>query len=304
MFRDGAGTSTTRRPGRLRARAGADRLSAAGSACAAAPDLQAHRLAHSAATFTRAQLADLMHAPDWYPSEHPTMPTLVADGAARVYACGFCHLPNGFGRPENASLAGLPAAYIVKQVQDIAHGVRASAIANRAPTTFMQTLSRTAANDPGLAEAAGYFAAITYTPMTRIVETAEIPAVDVAGWIYRKRPGREALGARIVEVADDVEQFELRDPHATYTAYVPIGSIAKGEPLAQSCLACHGPGLRGSPIAPPIAGRSPTYIARQLIDMRSGTRHGEGAKLMAPIVTALTNDDVIALAAFAGSRVP
>ncbi len=41
-----------------------------------------------------------------------------AGRAPDVRACGFCHLPNGQGRPENASVAGQPAEYIVQQMRD------------------------------------------------------------------------------------------------------------------------------------------------------------------------------------------
>ncbi len=39
-------------------------------------------------------------------------------------ACGFCHLVNGQGRPENAPLAGVPAADIVQQMADFKNGAR------------------------------------------------------------------------------------------------------------------------------------------------------------------------------------
>jgi hypothetical protein len=41
----------------------------------------------------------------------------------------------------------------------------------------------------------------------------------------------EALGQRIVEILDDLDRFESRDPRSTFTAYVPVGSLAKGEAL-------------------------------------------------------------------------
>ena len=76
----------------------------------AAPDTAEHHLPGSSKAFTRKQVTDLFNPPDWYPEDHPSMPEIVAHGrAARVRACGYCHLPNGQGRTENASLAGLPA---------------------------------------------------------------------------------------------------------------------------------------------------------------------------------------------------
>ncbi len=72
----------------------------------------------SSASFTLTQIRDLFKVPDWHPGGHPPMPEVVSDGRKPgVYACGFCHLPNGLGRPENSSLAGLPAEYIVQQVE-------------------------------------------------------------------------------------------------------------------------------------------------------------------------------------------
>jgi hypothetical protein len=64
----------------------------------------------SAQGLTLAQTRDAFNVPDWHPDGHPLMPQVVQHGRPPgVRACGYCHLPNGYGRPENASLAGLPA---------------------------------------------------------------------------------------------------------------------------------------------------------------------------------------------------
>ena len=66
-------------------------------------------LPDSRASYTEAQLFDQFAVPDWHPLGHPPLPDVVAHGVKpQVYACGYCHLANGRGRPENASLAGLP----------------------------------------------------------------------------------------------------------------------------------------------------------------------------------------------------
>src|SRR5690242_11855724 len=83
------------------------------------------RIPGSPVAFTLGQLRDLYHVPDWHPDNHPPMPDIVAYGRKpAVFACGFCHLPNGLGRPENSSLAGLSADYIVQQVLDFKSGAR------------------------------------------------------------------------------------------------------------------------------------------------------------------------------------
>ena len=71
-----------------------------------------------------------------------------------------------------------------------------------------------------------------------------------------------------------------------------------------ACIACHGPDLRGLAGVPPIAGRSPVYIARQLIMMQNGQRISEQSKLMMPAVEKLDLDDIIALAAYAAAQKP
>jgi cytochrome c553 len=122
----------------------------------------------------------------------------------------------------------------------------------------------------------------------------------------------EALGQRIIEVAIDQERHELRDPASGYRAYVPPGSVARGQAIAQSgqgepalaCVACHGADLRGVGGVPPLAGRSPTYIVRQLLAFRTGSRSAATGAPMMPVVAPLNVDDMIAAAAYAASLEP
>src|SRR3989338_1378626 len=55
---------------------------------------------------------------DWDPEDHPPMPEIVARGreSDTLRPCALCHYPNGQGKPENAPVAGLPAAYILQQL--------------------------------------------------------------------------------------------------------------------------------------------------------------------------------------------
>jgi cytochrome c553 len=52
---------------------------------------------------------------------------------------------------------------------------------------------------------------------------------------------------------------------------------------------------------PGLAGRSPSYLVRQLYDMKHGKRTGEWASLMIPVVVKLTSDDMLAIAAYLAS---
>jgi cytochrome c553 len=124
--------------------------------------------------------------------------------------------------------------------------------------------------------------------------------------------GTEPLGQRIIEVPENPEHTELlRDPHSGFIAYVPVGSIKKGEALVTNgagkttqCGVCHGPDLKGLGPVPALAGRSPSYIARQLYDMQQGTRKGLWSELMKPVVAKLTEEDMMAIAAYTSSRMP
>jgi cytochrome c553 len=124
--------------------------------------------------------------------------------------------------------------------------------------------------------------------------------------------GTEALGKRIIIVPADPSRTEKRDPHSGFVAYVPIGSIKKGEALVKTggsgkttaCATCHGPGLKGLGDAPRIAGSTPIYIFRQLQGIQDGKRAGAMAELMKPVVAHLTEDDMIAIASYVASRTP
>jgi len=87
---------------------------------------------------------------------------------------------------------------------------------------------------------------------------------------------------------------------------VPRGSIQKGEALATrgQCALCHGTNLEGLGPVPGIAGRSPSYMVRQLFDIQSGVRNGLWSELMKRVVTPLSTDDMLNLAAYAASRAP
>jgi cytochrome c553 len=267
----------------------------------------------SPARFTRADVKNMARAVDWRPDLHPPAPAVVLEGPRPdVQACGYCHLPNGQGRPENASLAGLPAAYIGQQTQDLREGTRLDGVPDYAPGALMRHVA--AAVTPGeVAAAAAYFAALPYRSHVRVVEAAAVPRTVQTGFVYRLAPGggRETLGARIIETPDDWERFEARDAAVTYTAYVPPGAIARGEALArtgadgrsQPCTACHGATLAGA-AGPPIAGRSPTYLFRQLYTFETGARHGAGAAPMAAVAAHLNQSEMINLAAYVGSLRP
>jgi cytochrome c553 len=268
----------------------------------------------SAASFTIKQERDLFFVPDWHPEDHPAMPDVVAHGRTPdVRACGSCHRAAGTGGPENASLAGLPAAYIVQQIEDYKSGARKFAGPQRGPSVLMTAIAK-ASNEEEIKSAAAYFSALKPATNIKVVETDTVPVTQIARVFYMlvKDGGTEPIGQRIIETPVDAAQFEHRDTRSQFIAYVPKGSIAKGEVLATTggagittpCITCHGPDLRGVAPIPGIAGRSPSYLVRQLYDFQQHARAGTAGAQMAPVVEKLSPDDMISLAAYVTSLTP
>jgi cytochrome c553 len=268
----------------------------------------------SGKAMTRTQALDSFNIPDWHPDEHPAMPDVVQHGRQpAVRGCGYCHLPNGLGRPENASLAGLPASYIEQQVADFRRGARISSEPKMAPPAAMIVIAA-AATDAEVKAAAGYFSTLKLKPWIRVVETQTVPKTHVSGsmFVQVNGGGTEPIGQRIIETPENLERTELRDAASGFIAYVPVGSVKKGEALVISggagkttqCGICHGPELRGLGPVPPLAGRSPSYIFRQLYDIQHGVRQGEWSELMRAPVAHLSEEDMVSIAAYLASRMP
>jgi cytochrome c553 len=284
----------------------------AADSTAKAPDTTPRHVPDSEASFPPAQISNLFTPPDWHPADHPAMPDIVSHGRPPdVYACGYCHLPNGQGRPENASLAGLPVAYIIQQVSDFKSGLRHSSEPKHAPTSTMIAFE-TKASTKETRDAAEYFSSLKPRPWIRVVETDTVPKTHVAGWmlVVSGTGETEPIGERIIETPENLERTELRDDRSGFVAYVPVGSIKKGEAFASGgskalrCATCHGSNLTGKDKVPSLAGRSPSYIVRQLYDIQSGARKGSAVQVMKPVVANLTIDDMVAIAAYTASLKP
>jgi cytochrome c553 len=280
-----------------------------------ADDGELRHVPGSSAAWTLTQTRDRFFTADWHPNEHAPMPDVVAHGRKPdLSACGFCHRAVGTGGPENANLAGLPAAYIMEQMADFKSGARKSAVAELGPPKNMILVAK-AATDEDVAQAAAYFSRLKPRKLITVIESAEVPKTYVAAFVYAPQEGseKEPIGERIIEMPKDLEQFESRDSHAEFVAYVPPGSIAKGRDLAETggggkttaCATCHGKDLRGGIGATPgIAGRSPSYLMRQLFDMKHGARAGTGSEPMKLVLKNLDEADLLELAAYAASREP
>jgi cytochrome c553 len=277
------------------------------------PDTSVHHIQGTTRGFTEAQIADPRGPADWFPEDHPAMPSIVAVGRQpMVRSCSYCHYPNGKGRPSNGGVAGLPVSYILQTLSDFKNGLRKPGDPRKVNVNQMIAFAKNLTPEE-MHSAAEYFSSIPWTQWVRVVETKMVPKTEPEGSIFFKAPGggMEPIGMRVIETPEDDEQTEpLRNPRSGFIAYVPTGAVKKGEALVMTggngktiaCVHCHGADLHGNGPVPGIAGRSPSYLARQMFDIQAGARHGEWAELMKPVVAKLTNEDMINIVAYVSSR--
>jgi cytochrome c553 len=279
------------------------------------PDTSSKQLSGSTLTFTRQQISDGFGPADWFPGDHPTMPEIVAKGRRPdIRACSLCHYPNGKGRQENAGVSGLPVSYFIQTMEDFRNGRRKSAEPRKNNTNIMIAIAK-AMTPEEIKASAEYFGSMPWTPWIRVVEAATVPKVVSRGgmWFAVEPASAEPIGMRIVEMPEQPERTEvLRDPRSGFVAYAPVGSLKRGENLVRSggngrtvaCAACHGAELNGLGPVPGIAGRSPSYLTRQMYDMQTGARSGEWVELMKPVVAKLTDEDFVNISAYVASLKP
>jgi cytochrome c553 len=258
-------------------------------------------------TYSQAQIEDLSNPPDWFPDEHAPAPQIVQHGHDDALACGACHLMSGVGHPESADMAGMKAEYIRRQMADFKSGIREEK--NR-----MNKIAG-ALSEGEIRQASEWFATLKPYAWTKVVEATMVPKSFVGAGRMRfaqSGGGMEPLGNRIITLPLDQSRVTKRDPHSGFIAYVPPGSIKKGENFVKNggsgksvqCAICHGDNLQGLGNVPRIAGLHPVYIARQLYQFKDGSRNGGDAQLMKKPVAEMSDADIIAIAAYLGSLNP
>src|SRR3954464_448403 len=228
-------------------------------------DGQLFHIPGSTKSYTETQINRSASTVDWFPELHPAPPAPVISGKQGAYkACGQCHLIDGRGKPDTADLQGLPVAYFLQQLADMKEDKRRGSVPH-ATVKDMIPIAK-AIDDADARLAADYFHSIPATGGIRIIETDTVPVthpgphgvqlVDPSG-------AKEPIGIRIIEVPEDVQRTLLRDATSGFIAYVPEGSIKRGELLAKTgdagrtlpCATCHGEGLKGmADLFPPLAG--------------------------------------------------
>ena len=272
-------------------------------------DLQAPRtVPDSSLVRSQEQIDDHWNPPDWFPDDHyAPVPEVVAHGdGPLVRACAACHGFTGAGHPESSHLAGLTVAYIEAQMADFKSGARKERFwMNAFDVPEEQTRI-----------AAEWFAGLEVIDwIDEVIEADIVPRTYIGdGRMRHFHPdgGTEPIDGRIIEVPQDRELATARHPYSGFTVYAPEGSLARGEELVTTgaggrtiqCFICHGPDLKGLGDVPRLTGVSPLYTVRQLNDFKTGDRAGSLAPLMTATVMNLSDEDMVAIAAYLATLDP
>lgn len=285
-------------------------------------DTQKHSLPDTPLTFTRDEITGKRNgiafqaAPaDWYPGDHPEMPEIYAKGdpSRNIIACALCHYPNGKGKAENAPPAGQDKHYLLQQLLDFKNDNRNGAEPRKSNYQLMVDTAK-GMTLTEMEDVSAYMESMKWTQWIQVIETDTVPKTYLRGGLHiaieGANAGTEPIGKRIIETPVDSYRTEfLRDPRSGFIAYVPTGSIQKGAELVFTggngktlqCIICHRADLNGIGNIPGIASRSPSYMARQLNDMKQHTRNGEMAALMHPVVQNLASEDILNIVAYLAS---
>jgi cytochrome c553 len=269
--------------------------------------------------FTRLDFRSHTSYPEWFPNDYPQpMPRVNMVGSESLgntaRACSLCHLANGKGRPENAPPSGQPAAYTIQQLEDMRNDLRNTSDPRKSNPHTMVRLAK-GMTEEEMQEIAEWYEAVPWTPWIRVIETDMAPAMHLEVGNMFITVGVEPelpLNGIIIETPENERESNyLRSPRSGWNAYVPVGSLAKGEELVTTgagktvaCGVCHGADLMGVGIMPGIAGRSPSYMMRQMWDMKMETRKGPNVALMMPIIENLTVEDMTNIVAYLASVMP
>ena len=193
------------------------------------------KLAGSSRSFTQTQIDDQFNPPDWFPDEHSPLPKVVKTGI-QAQACGSCHLMSGMGHPESATLAGLPLAYMLRQMEDFKTGVRKDPMMHeQSARAARMNIIAAGLPEEDMRTAVTWFANLKPAPWYKVEEAQTVPKSWVNGGRMRlplPDGGTEPLGNRIITMPQDAARVESRDPHSGFIAYVPPGSIKQGQELA------------------------------------------------------------------------
>lgn len=194
----------------------------------------------------------------------------IAAGEEKAKLCIACHGERGISKRDNIPhLHGQRQTYLLRQMHTFRDGGD-----RRDPimTPMLESMS-----DQDLENLAAYYSSF------ETVLASEAPAAEAT--LSMIMPNRKSS-----TTASGAEGGEA------VPAPVLAGDAAAGQAKSATCAACHGSDGRGTtPLFPNLNGQQAEYIAQQLRAFRDGKRQDA---TMAPMATALTDQDIVDLAAY------
>ena len=266
----------------------------------------------STGAFTLAQIRDAFGPADWFPAITRRCPTSSRTASGRTCAPAACATTRtARAVPENAGVAGLPVAYFIQTMADFKSDARKSADPRKANTNVMIAIAK-GMTDEEIKAAAEYFRLDEVDAVDqgrRSEHGAEdahrrrhVPQARGGGQGADRPAHHRGAGRHRAHRGASRSAFRVHSPTCRSAASRRARRWSRpGGGKTTQCAVCHGADLKGLGPVPGIAGRSPSYTVRQLYDMQQGTRKGVWTDLMKPVVAKLTNDDMLALAAYTAS---
>ena len=259
--------------------------------------MRPRHLDETAASYSLVDIRDGHNVIDWFPGDHPApMPDIIAHGPKRLgdtaRGCGSCHLPNGKGRPENAQPGGLPytlhhsparrfpsrfsAKRRLAQAEHVHDGESRDVDERRGDSRRRRLLLRREMEYAlGARRRDRPRAKNTHCrePLHRGGERAD----RTNRWTDHRSPCGRRAGRALSQSSFGMGRLRSGREHREGKTLVTTGGtmMVGRETIpgkTTACAGCHGPDLMGTADVPPIAGRSPSYLARQLYDFSRG--HG------------------------------
>ena len=234
-----------------------------------------------------------------------------ATGDIVAAACASCHGAKGEGKADLGfpALAGLPEAYILKQLRDFRAGTRAHAPAGPAKA---QGQGHGHGHGQGMSMADGYPYYADY--MRGLAESLSPEDMQVAARYFSKQKRQPATGASASASAVAAASAPGGATAAAGREPVSASVLARGRELAVNgawdrqvppCFKCHVQDGQGvAPHFPPIAGQHANYTVQQLQAWKRGERKNDPQQLMKATAEQLTEEEIRAVAAYLATMGP
>jgi len=249
-------------------------------------------------------------APAEAPASTPMPEPDIKKGEEKSQVCIACHGEQGISQQDNyPHLHGQQQTYLLRQMRYFRDGKGD----RRDPimTPMLENMT-----DQDLVNLAAYYSSFNKVLGTADYQAAQVdekpmPTPEITAEAKAKtatsgeEPAETVADTKEETAAAVSTQAATETPSAQPQAATPAataaltGDATAGKTKSATCMGCHGAdGVGTSPLFPNLKGQKPEYLARQLKAFRDGVRQDPS---MAPMVMALSDQDIADLAAYYGA---